>query len=44
MIKKKHNLTENAKMCIAKYKIIHKRLIREAKRMQITIIKLYGRL
>jgi len=32
MLKKQSNLTEDAKMCIFKYKIIHKTVIREAKR------------
>jgi len=52
MLKKQPNLTEDAKMYIAKYKIIYKRVIREAKRremmstycMKITNLKLYGRL
>jgi hypothetical protein len=52
MLKKQPNLTEDTKMCIVKYKIIYKRLIREAKGgkmisiycMQITNLKLYGRL
>jgi len=52
MVKKQHNLTEDAKLYIAKYKIIHRRVIREAKRrkmisifcMQITDRKLCGRL
>jgi hypothetical protein len=34
MLKKQPNLTEDAKMFIAKYKIIHKRVIREAKRRE----------
>jgi hypothetical protein len=32
MLKKQPNLTEDAKLYIAKYKIIYERLIREAKR------------
>jgi hypothetical protein len=34
MIQKPSNLTESAKMYIAKYKIIYKRVIREARRME----------
>jgi hypothetical protein len=34
MLKKQPNLTEDAKMYIAKYKIIYKRVIREAKRRE----------
>jgi hypothetical protein len=34
MLKKQPNLTEDAKMDIAKYKIIYKRVIREAKRRE----------
>jgi hypothetical protein len=52
MLRKQRNLTEDAKMYIAKYKIICKRIIRETKRkkmvriycMQNTNLKLYGRL
>ena len=34
MLKKQPNLTEDAKMYISKYKIIYKRVIREAKRRE----------
>jgi hypothetical protein len=52
MLKKQPNLIEDAKMYIAKYKIIYKRVIREEKRREndknmlhsILNLKLYGRL
>jgi hypothetical protein len=52
MLKKQPNLSEDVKMHIVKYKILYKRVIRQAKEgkmmsihcMQITNIKLYGRL
>jgi hypothetical protein len=34
MLKKQPNLTEDAKMCIVKYKIIHKTVIGEGKRSE----------
>ena len=34
MLKKQPNLTEDAKMYIARYKIIHKRIIKETKRRE----------
>jgi hypothetical protein len=34
MLKKQPNLTEDAKMYIAKYKIVYKRVIRQAKRRE----------
>jgi hypothetical protein len=51
-LKKQPNLTEDTKMYIAKYKMIYKRVIREAKRgemiriycMQLISLKLYSRL
>jgi len=52
MLKKQSNLSEDAKMYIAKYKIIYKRVTRETKRgkmismysLQITNLKMYGKL